>query len=99
MTYEATAAGLRLHPFDRDWKLIPEISIHESLTGLWQLLEWFIPIKHLTYHDESTAKRWCVIFYAFEGCLAYALSLPGGIEAKAVTFAQAKKSTALSFMV
>lgn len=57
MTYEATAAGLRLYPFERDWKLIPEISIHESLTGPWHLLEWLIPVRHLTYDDEATTRR------------------------------------------
>lgn len=60
MSYEATAVGLRLNPFEEEWKLIPEIEIHESLTGPWHVLE-VLPLKHLTYSKQNKAKRRCVV--------------------------------------
>lgn len=60
MSYEAAAAGLRLLPFEREWEIRPGISIHQSLTGPWYILEW-LPVKHLTYGDKNTVKCRCVI--------------------------------------
>lgn len=98
MSYEAAAAGLRLLPFEREWKIKPEISIHESLTGPWKVLEW-LPVNHLTYGDKNTAKRRCVIYCELHSRTVHSTSLPGGTEAKVVTLSLARSSIALSFVV
>lgn len=56
MCYEALVAGLRLHSDKRHWPAKQDIVFRESLTGFWKILEW-MPVRHLTYDDERTAKR------------------------------------------
>lgn len=53
MSYEATAAGLRMAPFKSKWDLKPTVNIHESLSGVWHLFEW-LPWGRLTYRDCHT---------------------------------------------
>lgn len=57
MSYEATAAGLRLEPFAREWELQPKINVHESLAGPWYILEC-LRLTHLIYDGSSTVTRW-----------------------------------------
>ncbi|OCH94605.1 WD40 repeat-like protein [Obba rivulosa] len=50
MIYEAVAAGLKLNDWTTNTK--PPTDVHESLTGLWWLLE-LLPMKHLTYKTKD----------------------------------------------
>lgn len=51
MSYEASAAGLRLLPFDTAWEIKANLAVHESLTTIWWLFE-ALPWKRLTYRNE-----------------------------------------------
>lgn len=62
MSYEATAAGLRLNPFGREWNMKPDIIFHESLTLPWYILE-YLRLTHPTYDGEKTKARWYVDRY------------------------------------
>ncbi|EIM79565.1 uncharacterized protein STEHIDRAFT_69324 [Stereum hirsutum FP-91666 SS1] len=57
MSYEATAAGLRLEPFTREWEIQSKINVHESLAGPWYILE-YLRLTHLTYDGASNVTRW-----------------------------------------
>ncbi|OCH91831.1 WD40 repeat-like protein [Obba rivulosa] len=57
MVYQAVIAGLRLHALSEGITMKePLMEVHESLTGIWWLLE-VLPIKHLTYKTKSGTKR------------------------------------------
>ena len=54
MTYEAISSGLRMTPFEKTWK---EPEFRESLTGFWNVMEYY-PFCRLSYEDqESTTYR------------------------------------------
>jgi hypothetical protein len=54
MTYEALSKGLKMTPFNKEWE-VPKAN--ESLTGIWNALE-YLPFRRLSYEDqESTTKR------------------------------------------
>lgn len=54
MSYQATAAGLRVQPVQGKWNFEAPITIHESLAWYWQPFE-VLPWVRLKYHD---AKDW-----------------------------------------
>ncbi|OCH91837.1 WD40 repeat-like protein [Obba rivulosa] len=57
MAYQAVTAGLRLHALSQGITMEePLTEIHESLTGIWWLLE-VLPIKHLTYKTKDGTTR------------------------------------------
>ncbi|EIM79299.1 uncharacterized protein STEHIDRAFT_36800, partial [Stereum hirsutum FP-91666 SS1] len=51
MSYEASAAGLRLLPVSTAWEIKANLAVHESLTTVWWLFE-ALPWKRLTYRNE-----------------------------------------------
>ena len=53
MAFEAASFGLHLNQFDRDLKSEEYISVNESLTFAWWLLELF-PLKRLSYKSKAT---------------------------------------------
>ena len=55
MVFEAGAVGLRMASFERDLSPGEQISISESLTSFWWLLE-FLPLKRLTFTRKEGAK-------------------------------------------
>ena len=93
MSYEATAAGLRLDPFGRGWDLKPHINIHESLTFPWCILE-YLRLTHLTYVAQQAKRRWYVVSYWPAHWDTHLMSFPGFIQAQAATFSPAKSYTA-----
>lgn len=54
MSYQATAAGLHMHPVKGEWAFEAPIAIHESLAwySAWWLFE-IIPWARLTYRDAK----------------------------------------------
>lgn len=52
MVYEAVGAGLRMDLVKGWTEEQPPIEFHESLTGIWWLLE-VLPIKRLTYKSRD----------------------------------------------
>ncbi|OCH91828.1 hypothetical protein OBBRIDRAFT_871796 [Obba rivulosa] len=61
MVYQAIAAGLLLDMLNEgikeDEAKETDPEVHESLTGVWWLLEW-LPIKHLSYKSKAGTLRW-----------------------------------------
>ncbi|KAF7985989.1 hypothetical protein HWV62_41300 [Athelia sp. TMB] len=58
MCYEAISCGLKMSLHSAIWKWEELGVLHESLTGVWKLFEWF-PFRRLTYKNESeTTSRW-----------------------------------------
>ena len=54
MTYEAISNGLKMTPFNKKWE---EPEANESLTGIWNALE-YLPFRRLSYeNEEGTTKR------------------------------------------
>ncbi|KAI0311851.1 hypothetical protein OF83DRAFT_1287291 [Amylostereum chailletii] len=53
MCFEAAAAGLRLHPIQRELKPGEKNEVRESLTWVWWLLE-LLPLKRLSYERTGT---------------------------------------------
>lgn len=56
MSYQATAAGLRVQPVTGNWEFDAPITVHESLVWSWWPFE-VIPWVRLTYRDERDSTR------------------------------------------
>jgi len=57
MYYQAVAAGLRLDPLKTEAKIEePRTEVHESLSGIWWLLE-VLPIRRLSYKTKDNTVR------------------------------------------
>ncbi|EIM79559.1 uncharacterized protein STEHIDRAFT_69301 [Stereum hirsutum FP-91666 SS1] len=54
MSYQATAAGLRVQPVTGKWDFAAPITIHESLTRSWWPFE-MVPWVRLTYHGAKNS--------------------------------------------
>jgi hypothetical protein len=56
MTYEAIDKGLKMKPFNKKW--VDATKTEESLSGIWNALEYY-PFRRLSYEDrERTIKRY-----------------------------------------
>lgn len=89
MSYQATAAGLRVQPVTGNFDFNAAITVHESLAWYWWPFE-VIPWKRLTYHD---AKDWTiryVIIYVAESTELLILCLIVLIEEWVVEFMRVK---------
>lgn len=68
MSYEATAAGLRLAPLGTDWDIKdPKLIVHESLTSIWWPLE-ILPVKQLTFRGQEETVRKYVAYNFHNDC-------------------------------
>jgi hypothetical protein len=55
MTHEAISKGLKMTPFNKEWE---EPKANESLTGIWNALE-YLPFRRLSYENqEITTNRY-----------------------------------------
>jgi hypothetical protein len=54
MTYEAISNGLKMTPFDKKWE---ESEANESLTGVWNALE-YLPFRRLSYENQENTTKW-----------------------------------------
>lgn len=98
MSYEASAAGLRLIPVSTAWEIKANLAVHESLTTVWWLFE-ALPWKRLTYRNEHGqtnryARNATVLLFRLILTSDLAIDL---ISEQVVIFVWAKRFIALSF--